>query len=212
MTTISSSQGNFVFGTGHPTAIAAMLINTLKDEELAIELAQGKLDRVKKLAEKQKAEGVGFLDIMIAHQDVDEKEMLPKVCIAAHDASGLPISLDSNNYEALVRTLDAFPYKVMINSFNGEDQKIEKILPLAKESKSAVIGLCMDSSGIPNTVDERFEIARKLFRSAQNYGIEKDDLVIDPLCLTAAVFPPDAMRVTLSCFPCLKMNWELQLS
>ena len=188
MTTLTSSQGPMTFGTGHPTVLAAMLINTLKDDELARELAQGKLDRVKMLAERQKAEGVGFIDIMISHQEINEIEMLPKVCLAAHQAAGLPISLDTNNLGALVRTLDTFPYKVIINPFNGEDHKIESILPLAKASGSAVIGLCMDKTGIPNTIEERYQIAKKLFKSAQEYGINKDDLVIDPLCLTAAVF------------------------
>jgi 5-methyltetrahydrofolate--homocysteine methyltransferase len=206
-TIIESSDGKLSLGTGHPTAIAGMLINTLKDDALTADLVRGKLDRVKLLAEKQKLLGVGFLDVMIAHPDVDEKELLPKVCIAAHESSGLPLSIDSADVDALKNTLDAFPYKSIINSFNGEKNKIETILPLVKESGSAVIGLCMDEGGMPHTVEEKMRLAQKLVDSAAEYGIEKDNLIIDPLCFSASVVPPDSLLVTLETLRLVKEQY-----
>ena len=208
MTTIESADGKLVLGTGYPTVVAGMLVNTLKDEQLVAELAQGKLERVKKLAERQRLFGVGMLDIMIAHPQIDEKEWLPEVCLAAHEASGLPICIDSADVEALTRALDAFPYKAIINSFNGEQGKIESILPLVKESGSAVIGLCMDDSGIPGTVEARLAIAQKLVDQVKEYGIDLDDLIIDPLCMTAGVFPPDSLQVTLEVLRKVKQQYD----
>jgi 5-methyltetrahydrofolate--homocysteine methyltransferase len=196
-TTIESSEGKLTLGTGHPTMIGSMLVNTMKIEALIPELRQGKLDKVKQVAEQQRMLGVGLLNVMISHPEIDEKEMLPKVCKAAHDASGLAIIIDTGDTEALKRTLDAFPYKSIINSFSGERNKIESILPIAKESRSAVIGLCMDDDGIPETAEGRFSIAQKLVDSAVEYGIEMDDLIIDTLCLSASVYSTDSMLVTL---------------
>lgn len=197
-TTIESSEGVLNLGTGHPTVIAGMLINTLKDEALVEELKRGRLDRVKHLAEKQRLFGVGFLDIMIAHPEIDEEKMLPLVCKAAHDASALPLSIDSANMDAVRRTLDVHPYKSIINSVNGEQKKMESVLPVVKESRSAVIGLCMDDDGMPYSVEGKMNVAHKLARSIAEHGIPLDDLIIDPLCYTAAVSPTDSMRVTLS--------------
>jgi 5-methyltetrahydrofolate--homocysteine methyltransferase len=208
-TVIESSEGKLMIGTGHPTAIAGMLINTLKDDVLIAELVHGKLDRVRSLAEKQRLLGVGFLDVMIAHPNINEKELLPKVCLAAHKASGLPLSIDSADVEALQNTLDAYPYKSIINSVNGEKNKIETILPLVKESGSAVIGLCMDEAGMPHTVEEKMRVTQKLVDVIAEYGIEKDDLIIDPLCYSAAVVAPDSMLVTLETLRRIKQQYGM---
>jgi len=208
MTTIESSDGKLNFGSGHPTVIAGMLINSLEDQLLVEELAHGKFDRVKLLAEQQKADGVRILDIMIAHPELDEKFLLPKVVLAAHEASGLPVSLDSANLEALKNTLNGFPYKSLINSFNGEPEKISSILPLVKESGSAIIGLCTDENGILDSVEKRFAIAEKLIKSCEDYSISLDDLVVDPLCLTAGVFPGD-FNITMDLLRKLKDTFDV---
>ena len=208
MTTLKSSEGTLYFGTGYPTVISGMLINTLKDELLVEELSQGKLDRVKLLAEQQRIDGVGFLDIMIAHPELNERDLLPRVVSAAHDASGLPIALDCADPEALKNVLNVFPFKPLINSFTGEDKKISTILPLVKESGAAVIGLCLDDGGIPDSVEKRFDIARKLVKSCEDYSIDLENLVIDPLCLTASVFPGDFV-VTLDLLRKIKDTYDI---
>jgi len=206
-TTIESSEGKHSIGPGHPTVIAGMLINTLKDDALVAELVSGKLNRVRLLAEQQKLFGVGLLDIMIAHPQIDEKVMLPLACKAAHEVSGLPLSIDSADVDAVKRTLDIHPYKSIINSFNGEQKKIESVLPVVRESSSAVVGLCMGEEGMPYTVEGKMQAAAKLVNIIVDYGISRDDLLVDPLCYSAGVAPVDSLLVTLETIRQLKAQY-----
>lgn len=206
MTTLTSVDGTCTFGTGHPTVLAAMSINTLRNREFAERLAQGDLDAVKRLAEMQRLNGVGFLQIMLAHPELDEKQLLPEVCLAAHDASGLPLYIDSGDVEAIERTLDAFPYKPII-SVNGEEEKMRAILPLVMDSGCAVICLCLDEVGIPDSVEGRMQVAEKIIERALAEGIDPDDLVIDPLVMAAGAVDPDSMHITLGTLRAVKERW-----
>lgn len=196
MTTITSSRKACTFGTGFPTVLATMLINTLKNDNLARDLIRGDMDGVKRLAEIQNDDGTGMLQIMVAHPEINEEEILPKVCKAAHDATGLPLYIDSTNISAIRRTLDIFPYKPLL-SVSGDSSRLEKLLLLVKESNAAVICLCMDDTGIPTTVLGRLAIGEKIIQSAREIGISDDDLVIDPLVMSVGVSEPDSMQVTL---------------
>jgi 5-methyltetrahydrofolate--homocysteine methyltransferase len=205
MTTITSSSKACTFGTGLPTVLATMLINTLKNDNLARDLIRGDMDEVKRLAETQNVDGTGMLQIMVAHPEINEEEILPKVCTAAHDATGLPLYIDSTNINALRRTLDIFPYKPLL-SVSGDLNRLEKILLLVKESNSAVICLCMDDTGIPTTVSGRLAIAENIIKNAREIGISDDDLVIDPLVMAVGVSEPDSMQVTLGVLREIKQN------
>jgi 5-methyltetrahydrofolate--homocysteine methyltransferase len=196
MTTITSSSKACTFGTGFPTVLATMLINTLKNDNLARDLIRGDMDEVKRLAEIQNEDGIGMLQIMVAHPEINEEEILPKVCKAAHDATGLPLYIDSTNINAIRRTLDIFPYKPLL-SVSGDLNRLEKILLLVKECNAAVICLCMDDTGIPTTVSGRLAIAENIIKNAREIGISDDDLVIDPLVMAVGVSEPDSMQVTL---------------
>jgi 5-methyltetrahydrofolate--homocysteine methyltransferase len=205
MTTITSSSKACTFGTGLPTVLATMLINTLKNDNLARDLIRGDMDEVKRLAETQNVDGTGMLQIMVAHPEINEEEILPKVCTAAHDATGLPLYIDSTNINALRRTLDIFPYKPLL-SVSGDLNRLEKILLLVKESNAAVICLCMDDTGIPTTVSGRLAIAENIIKNAREIGISDDDLVIDPLVMAVGVSEPDSMQVTLGVLREIKQN------
>jgi len=205
MTTITGSDSSCTFGTDHPTALAGMLINTLKSDNLARELIHGDLDGVKRLAELQRGDGIGFLQVMVAHPEIDEEELLPKVCRAAHDAVGLPLYIDSTNVTAIRRTLDVFPYKPIL-SVNGDPDRLQPMLQLVKECGAAVICLCMDELGIPATSSGRLAIAGRIVQQARQLGIHDDDLVIDALVMASGVSEPDSMPVTLRVLREVKQN------
>lgn len=205
MTTISGSDSVCTFGTGFPTVLAAMLINTLKNETLTRELIQGNFDGVRELAERQRGDGVGLLQIMIAHPELDEEILLPKVCKAAQDAVGLPLYIDSTNINAIRRTMDAVPGKPIL-SVNGDPDRLTPMLEFVKESGAAVICLCMDENGIPSTSDGRMEIANKIVKLARDLGIPDDDLVIDPLVMAVGFAEPDGMLVTLEALKKIKQT------
>lgn len=196
MTTISGAETTCTFGTGYPTVLAAMLINTLKNEALTAELVRGNFDGVKELAVRQRGDGVGMLQIMIAHPEIDEESLLPKVCQAAQDAAGLPLYIDTTNISAIRKTMDLVPGKPIL-SVNGDPERLYPMLEFVKESGAAVICLCMDDHGIPPTASGRLEIMHKIVGQARNLGIPDDDLVIDPLVLAVGFSEPDSMLVTL---------------
>lgn len=207
MTTITSAGGKCTFGTGHPTVLAAMLINALKNEQLAQQIIRGDLDEVRRLAKVQRQDGVGFLQIMISHPKIDEEKILPRVCQAAHEASGLPLYIDSSNVDAIRRTLDVLPYKPIL-SVSGEERRLGPMLQLVKECGAAVICLCMDGSGIPETAAGRLAIAEKIIGRAREAGIPDEDLVIDPLVMAAGVSGPESMPVTLEVLRQVKEKYD----
>jgi 5-methyltetrahydrofolate--homocysteine methyltransferase len=205
MTTITGSTSKCTFGTGLPTVLGAMQINTLKSETLAHELIGGNLDIVKKLAEIQCGDGVGFLQVMVAHPEIDEEVMLPKVCKAAHDAVGLPLYIDTTNITAIRKTLDIYAFKPIL-SVNGDPQRLQPMLQLVRESGAAVICLCMDDHGIPATSSGRLDIAFKIVKLARDLHIPDEDIVIDPLVMASGVSEPDSMIITLEVLREIKQN------
>jgi len=206
MTTLTSSTGKCTFGTGYPTILASMLINTLKDDFLARSLILGNYDEVKRLAELQCADGTGILQIMVAHPEIDEAEVLPKACKAAHDASGLPLYIDTTNITAIRKTLEVFPYKPILSA-SGDSSRLHPILDLVKESQASVIFLCMDDKGIPDSVAGRQSIGEMLIQQAKQKGIPDDDIVIDPLVMAVGVSEPDSMQITLELLRYFKQNY-----
>jgi len=206
MTIITSARGELIFGSGHPTVIASMLINTLNNETLTQALIRGDFDEVKRLAEKQSSDGVGMLQIMVAHPEINEEHTLPKACLAAHEASGLPLYIDTANPSALQRTLDAFPYKPLL-SVSAETSRMQAILPLTKASGAAVICLCMDGAGIPNSPEERFAIGERLIKEARAIGIPDDNLVIDPLIMATGVCEPEDILVPVDVLRMVKEQY-----
>ncbi len=207
MTTLTSSGGSCTFGTGYPTVLATTLINTLKNETLTKDLIAGKVDEVKRLAEKQVGDGTGFLEVMIVHPQIDEEVMLPLVCKAAHDATGLPLYIDSTNINAIRRTLDIYPYKPVL-SVSADSERLEPMLNLVKESGSAVICLCMDDKGIPATAVERMAIAERIIQRAREIGIPDDDIAIDPLVMAMGVSEPDSMLVAFDVLRAVKQKYQ----
>ncbi|HHT79589.1 MAG TPA: dihydropteroate synthase [Actinobacteria bacterium] len=174
------------FGQGLPTVFIAERINPTGRKSLAEELKLGKLDMVEKDAIEQTNAGAHIIDINVGAVGVDEVDLLPKAVKKVMEVTDRPICIDSANHKALEAALNVCPYKVLINSVNGEEESMEYMLPIVKESGSAAVCLTMDSRGIPNDPFERFEIAKRIINRARSLGIKREDLVFDPLVMGAA--------------------------
>lgn len=197
METVVTGKGTEVkFGPDLPTVIIAERINPTGRKSLAEELKQGKFDIVREDAIKQTEAGAHIIDINIGAVGVDEVEMLPKAVKTVMEVTNQPLCLDSANPKALKAALEVYPYKALINSVNGEERSLEEILPMVKESGSAVICLTMDEGGISDNVEKRFEIAEKIIKRAESIGIKKEDLVFDCLVMPNST-NSDAGRITL---------------
>ncbi len=197
METVVTGKGTEVkFGPELPTVIIAERINPTGRKSLAEELKQGKFDIVREDAIKQTEAGAHIIDINVGAAGVDEVEILPRAVKMVMEVTNQPLCLDSANPKALKSALEVYPYKALINSVNGEERLLEEILPMVKESGSAVICLTMDEGGIPDNVKKRFEIAEKIIKRAESIGIKKEDLVFDCLVMPNST-NSDAGRITL---------------
>ena len=109
--------------------------------------------------------------------------MLEDVVKLVQSISDIPLCIDSSIVAALQRGLGAYEGKALVNSVTGEDERLETVLPLAKKHGAAVIAISNDDTGISDDPDERFAIARKIVERAMDYGIPKEDVIIDPLVM-----------------------------
>jgi 5-methyltetrahydrofolate--homocysteine methyltransferase len=185
-TTVTGKDTEVKFGQGLPTVIIAERINPTGRKKLAAELKEGNLDIVAKDAIEQADAGAHIIDVNVGAVDVDEVEMLPRAVKKVMEVTNRPICIDSANPKAIKAALGIYPYKALINSVNGKEESMEEILPLVKESGSAVICLTMDESGIKNDVESRLNVARKIIKRAESIGIKRDNIVVDCLVMTAS--------------------------
>ena len=121
----------------------------------------------------------------LAAQDLDYvcRLGLEQINVGAHILD-TPLQIDTSNYEAMERALRLYNGKPMLNSVNGKEESLTKVLPLAKKYGAVLVALCLDDSGIPNTAEGRIAVADKIIARAAEYGIESRDIVVDPLALT----------------------------
>ncbi len=152
------------------------------------------LDYIMKQAIEQTGAGAEILDVNVGLPDIDEKEMMLAAVDAVQSVTDAPLQIDTTETDVLEAALRTVSGKPIVNSVNGEDEKLDAVLPLVKKYGAAVIGLTLDKDGIPKTVEKRVEIARKILSRALEYGIPKRDVYIDCLTLTASAEQEGAMQ------------------
>jgi 5-methyltetrahydrofolate--homocysteine methyltransferase len=191
-TTITRGSVSVTIGPTKPTVIIGERINPTGKEWLKEALRAGDWDRVGALAQEQVAAGAVVVDVNVALSGINEVEALPRAVEAVQKVVKVPLCLDTANAEALAAGLRACDGQVIINSVDGNREKLDAILPLARDSHSAVIGLAMDKeSGIPKTVEQRVAIARRILDAVKAAGMGPESLIID--CLTLAVSADQSM-------------------
>jgi 5-methyltetrahydrofolate--homocysteine methyltransferase len=195
-TTLRGKNSTVRIGPGLPTVIIGERINPTGKEKLARALAAGDLTPVQEMARAQVAAGAAVLDVNVGAADVDEVALLPRAVEAVFEVVDVPVCVDTPNPEALAEALSVCPGKPLVNSVNGEEEKLAAVLPLVAERGAAVIGLPMDDDGIPPTPEQRLAVARKIRDRAAALGIPSEDVVFDPLVLAVGA-EPGAGRVAL---------------
>ena len=156
---------------------------------LAAEMKEGRMDRVRADAIAQTAAGAHMLDVNAGIPAIDEPALLVATIKAASEVSDLPICIDSSVMEALEAALAAYQGKALVNSVTAEDERMDRILPLVKKHGAAVIGMANDETGISMVPEERLAIARRIVDRAAEYGIPREDVIIDPIAMTVAADP-----------------------
>jgi len=190
METVVSGVGKtVVISPARPTVLIGERINPSGKKKLAATLKEGNLELVRREALAQVEAGADILDVNVGAAGVDEVALLPRAVQVVMETVDVPVCVDSANPEALKAALEmhhrlAPEAKPIINSVNGEERSLSRVLPLVKEYGAAVIGLTMDESGIPNEAERRVAIARKILERAEALGIPREDVIIDCLALT----------------------------
>jgi 5-methyltetrahydrofolate--homocysteine methyltransferase len=195
-TVLSSRSKTVTIGAGQPFCIIGERINPTGRKKLAEELRGGDLSTVDVDAHAQVDAGADMLDVNAGIPLVDEAELLAKMLQTVQAAVDAPICIDSSVIEALEAGLAVYEGKPLVNSVTGEDERLEEILPLVARHGAAVIGLANDEAGIPETPEQRLEIARKIVSAAGDHGIPPEDVVIDPLAMTVGA-DTEAVTTTL---------------
>jgi 5-methyltetrahydrofolate--homocysteine methyltransferase len=195
-TTLQSRSRTVVIGHDQPFCVIGERINPTGRKKFAEELRGGDLSTVAKDAVAQVDAGADMLDVNAGIPLVDEPELLKSMLGAVAAAVEVPICIDSSVIEALEAGLSVYEGKALVNSVTGEDERLEEILPLVARHGAAVIGLANDETGIPETPQQRLDIARKIVSAAGDHGIPPEDVVIDPLAMTVGA-ASDAVTITL---------------
>jgi 5-methyltetrahydrofolate--homocysteine methyltransferase len=210
-TILKSKTREYKITTDGPVSIIGESINPTRRKKLTSALLSGELDYIFELAKAQLDTGADILDINVGAPGVDELSLLPKVALAVAERFDVPVCLDSSNREALAAALKVVPGKPLVNSVNGEEENLAKLLPMIKDYGAAVIGLAMDDNGIPTDPQVRLRIAGKILERAGKLGIPAADVVIDPLVLTVGA-DQKAGRVTLSTIEMVRREFGVNIN
>ena len=188
-TIISSASKEVVIGFDRPFSIIGERINPTGRKLLAEELKAGDFSRVEADALAQVAAGAHILDINAGVPLADEPALMARSIRLVQSLTDVPLSIDSSMVDALEAGLEAYQGKALLNSVTGEEERLERVLPLVKKHGAAVVAICNDDSGISTDINVRFEVARKIINRAADHGIPACDVVVDPL-----VMPVGAMQ------------------
>ncbi len=197
METIVSGKGfEVVISPEHPTRIIGERINPTGRKVLARKLTEGEIEVVQGDALQQVEDGADIIDVNVGAAGVEQVEVLPRAVQLVQEVYDGPVAIDTPDHDALEEALKIYEGKALVNSVNGEEKNLNRVLPLVAEYGAAVIGLTMDDDGISNDPRKRLEIAQKIVSRAEDLGIPREDVVIDCLALTVGADPKAAV-VTL---------------
>ena len=167
-------------------------------------LREGDMNYVLEQAVSQAEAGAQILDVNVGAPGVDEPVLMEQVVKALQSVTSLPLQLDSSNVEALARGLRVYNGKPIVNSTNGEPEKLAAILPLCKKYGAAIVGLAIDEKGIQPKAADRVAIARRITEAALASGIPREDIYIDCLTLTASAQQEDVLATVQALEACKK--------
>jgi 5-methyltetrahydrofolate--homocysteine methyltransferase len=182
-TVVSSATREVVIGDDQPFVIIGERINPTGRKVLMEEMKAGDFSRVERDTIAQVEAGAHMLDVNAGIPLADEPAILADVIKLVQSLTDLPLSIDSSIVEALEAGLAVYKGKPLLNSVTGEEERLERVLPLVKKYGCAVVAISNDETGISMDPDVRFGVAKRIVERAADHGIPREDIVVDPLLM-----------------------------
>ena len=183
VTVVSSPTREVRIGFDEPFCIIGERINPTGRKMLAQEMRNGDYSRVESDTLAQVAAGAHMLDVNAGIPLADEPKILAECVQLIQSLTDVPLSIDSSIVAALESGLSVYQGKPLVNSVTGEEERLESVLPLVKKYGAAVVAISNDETGISEDPDIRFSIAKKIVERAEDYGITRADIIVDPLVM-----------------------------
>lgn len=178
-------------------------INPTGKKRLKEALRKKDISYVLKEGLKQIEAGADILDVNVGLPEIDEAQMMQKVVQELQGIVTAPLQIDSVSIAAIEAGARYYNGRPLINSVNGKEESMREVFPIAKKYGAVVLGLALDETGIPDTAEKRLAVAEKIVKTAASYGIPKEDVMIDPLVLTASA-QQDQVQATLDTLKLLR--------
>ncbi len=182
-TVVSSAKKEWVIGFERPFTVIGERINPTGRKMLAQEMAAGDYSRVKADALAQVQAGAHMLDVNAGIPLADEPAILAETVQLVQSLTDVPLCIDSSIIKALKSGLEVYRGKALVNSVTGEDESLEAVLPLVKKYGAAVVAISNDETGISQDPNVRFDVAKKIVERAEDHGIPRSDVIVDPLVM-----------------------------
>ncbi|MEM8923323.1 MAG: dihydropteroate synthase [Actinomycetota bacterium] len=198
-TIISSATKEVVIGFDRPFVMIGERINPTGRKLLAEEMKNGDFSRVEADAIAQVGAGAHMLDVNAGIPLADEPALLTKAVELVQSITDVPLAIDSSIVEALESAIAVYKGKPLINSTTGEEEVMDRVLPFVAKYGAAVVAVSNDDTGISEDPDVRFEVARTIVNRASDYGIPKEDVVVDPLVMPIGAMATAGKQVFALC-------------
>ena len=182
-TLISSHKQEITIGFDSPFCVIGERINPTGRKLLAAEMAADDYSRVLSDALAQVEAGATMLDVNAGIPMADEPAILAKAIQLVQEVVDVPLAIDSSIVDALEAGLSVYKGKPLVNSVTGEEERLEVVLPLVKKYGAAVVAISNDETGISEDPNVRYDVAKKIVERAADYGIPREDVIVDPLIM-----------------------------
>ncbi len=196
ITAVTSYSKTVIFGD--KPIIIGERINPTGKKMLKEALRNNDMDYIYREGVTQADAGADILDVNVGLPEIDEPTMMQNAVLGLQSILNTPLQIDTSDIVAMEKALRIYNGKAMVNSVNGKEKVIDEVFPLVKKYGGVLVCLTLDENGIPETVDGRMEIAKRIINKAEEYGITKENLVFDPLCMTVSTNKDNA-KITLEC-------------
>ena len=196
---------------GEKPLIIGERINPTGKPKLKDALRRGDIGYLINEAVSQQDAGAHVLDINVGLPEISEPEIIKEAVERIQAITELPLQIDTVDPAALEKALRAYAGKPLINSVNGKESSMSEVFPLAAKYGGAIIALTLDENGIPSSARERADIAAKIVKEAEKYGIGRENIIVDPLALTVSS-DSNSARITIDTIDLIKKELGVAVS